>query len=430
MRRGDYMRIAMMTNNYKPFIGGVPISIERLAIELRKLGHEIYIFAPRYGEEVEEEYVIRYHSMKAKVRGEYIIPNVLDPVIGEKFSEISFDLIHVHHPMMIGYVAQYLGRRYNIPVILTYHTKYEQYLHYLKFFGKRPASEFEMERHVGIRAKTHRLAVSSSEKLVVAHNRSFMNKCSLVFAPSNSMKEYLLEQDTVTGVEVVPTGLLREEFEYNPSEVAQIREIYSDTKYLFCSVSRLEREKNIEFLLEGLKEFKARKGDCFKLLLIGEGGRRKLLENKSMELGLEQNIVFCGGIPHEQLRNYYRACDAFLFASTSETQGIVLLEAMAARLPTVAVKASGVCDVVVNGWNGYMTQQKVDSWTERLIELVDNERLTEAMRSNAFSGAKNYLSENIALKVQKHYQNVLSQRKLEPENEYRRVKLGLMKRWG
>jgi len=413
------MRIAMMTNNYKPCIGGVPISIERLAVELRKLGHEVYIFAPRYGTEEEEDHVIRYHSLKKKVRGEYIIPNAFDPVIEERFTQVSFDLIHVHHPMMIGYVAQYLGRKYNVPVILTYHTRYEQYLHYLKFFGKRPAAEFEVENRAGIRAQSRRWAASCGEQLVAAHNRYFINKCSMVFAPSNSMKEYLLEHGTVAKLEVVPTGLLGEEFEYDPVEVERIRDTYGNGEYLFCSVSRLEREKNIEFLLEGMKKFKDRKGDCFKVLLIGDGGRRKLLEEAAAVLGLEQNIIFCGSIPHERLRNYYRACDAFLFASTSETQGIVLLEAMAARLPIIAVEASGVRDVVMNGRNGFMTEQKVDAWTEQLIRLVEDQNLTETMRKNAFQEAEKYRSENIALWVQKHYQNVIYQRKSMVEYKYR-----------
>lgn len=383
------MRIAMMTNNYKPFIGGVPISIERLANELRRLGHEVYIFAPSYEEEAEEEYVIRYRSLKTKVRGEYIIPNALDRVIEEKFAQISFDLIHVHHPMMIGYVAQYLGKKYDIPVILTYHTRYEQYLHYLKLFGKRPVSEYDMEKRIGIRAKTHQLATSTCEKVIAAHNRSFMKHCSMVFAPSGSMKEYLLGLGVGTPVEVIPTGLLQEEFEYDLPEVTRIKERFHDKEYLFCSVSRLEREKNIEFLLEGLKAFKEERGDCFRFLLIGKGGRRLLLEDKVKELELDNNVVFCGELPHEQLRNYYRASDAFLFASTSETQGIVLLEAMAARLPVVAVEASGVRDVIVEGFNGYMTKQKVSSFAAGLNSLVENREQAQEMRKMHTFGPEN-----------------------------------------
>ncbi len=413
------MRIAMMTNNYKPFVGGVPISIERLATELRELGHSVTIFAPSYEGEVVEEDVIRYRSLKKKVRGEYIIPNVLDPIIEESFARMSFDLIHVHHPILIGYVAQYLGKKYNIPVILTYHTRYEQYLHYLKIFGKRPVTQFEDLRQRDDARNRRKLAAVGGEKLVAAHNRIFINKCDLVFAPSNSMREYLLENGIVTDTKVVPTGILKEEFEYSPEEALRLRCSYAeDTKYLFCSVSRLEKEKNIEFLLEGLKEFKERMGDCFKLLLIGDGGRRQILKEETMRLGLEQNVIFCGSIPHDQLCNYYHACDAFLFASTSETQGIVLLEAMAAGLPIVAVEASGVRDVVVNGRNGYMSENWIGSWVDKLVLLTEKEEIARAMGGNAIEDARSYLSANIALKVEKCYQDVLYRRRMESEYEF------------
>ncbi len=416
------MRIAMMTNNYKPFIGGVPISIERLATELRELGHEVTIFAPSYEGETAEENVIRYHSLKRKVRGEYIIPNVLDPIIEESFARMSFDLIHVHHPMLIGYVAKYLGRKYNIPVVLTYHTRYEQYLHYLKFFGKRPVAELELQKKESGTRNRRRLSAIGGEKLVAAHNRIFLNKCNLVFAPSESMREYLLENGILTDVEVVPTGILKEEFDFEPPEVERIHRSYGGaSKYLFCSVSRLEREKNIEFLLEGLREFKARKGDCFKVLLIGDGGRRQMLKEEAIRLGLEQNVIFCGNIPHDQLRNYYRACNAFLFASTSETQGIVLLEAMAAGLPVIAVEASGVRDVVVNGRNGYMSENKVSDWADKLVLLTEEKSLAERMKLNAIEDAGHYLSSSIARKVQKYYQDVLYQRRMEPEYEYQNI---------
>ncbi|HPU64127.1 MAG TPA: glycosyltransferase, partial [Mobilitalea sp.] len=126
------MRIAMLTNNYKPFVGGVPISIERLAQGLRNLGHEVYIFAPSYEGQEEEPYVIRYKSRKKKLKGEFVIPDIWDKTIEEKFAVIPFDIIHVHHPMLMGYIAQYLHKKYDIPIVFTYHTRYEQYLHYLK----------------------------------------------------------------------------------------------------------------------------------------------------------------------------------------------------------------------------------------------------------------------------------------------------------
>ena len=128
------MRIAMLTNNYKPFVGGVPISIERLSKSLRSLGHEVYIFAPTYDNQCDEEFVIRYKSLKGKISGGVVLPNIFDIEIEKKFKALKFDVIHVHHPMLLGNIAQYLGRKYNIPVIYTYHTRYEEYLHFLKPF--------------------------------------------------------------------------------------------------------------------------------------------------------------------------------------------------------------------------------------------------------------------------------------------------------
>ncbi len=413
------MRIAMMTNNYKPFVGGVPISIERLADKLRILGNEVYIFAPSYDTEVEEEYVIRYHSLKRKLRKEFIIPDIFDPMIEEKFKELSFDLIHVHHPMLIGYVAEHLGRKYNIPVVLTYHTRYEQYLHYLKPFERKKG--YKQNSPVSETAGK-KLLISSGERLVAIHNRRFINRCSMVFAPSLSMKQYLIEQDMISDIEVIPTGILEEEFEFDKERAAHIRKQLGDNStHVFCTVSRLEKEKNIEFLLEGLKSFRDRRGDDFRLLIIGEGGRRQLLSERARSLGLEQNIIFCGNIPHAELRDYYHACDVFLFASTSETQGIVLLEAMAAGLPVVAVKASGVQDVIIDGKNGFMTKPEITQWADKLIQVIENKELRERMQKHALEEAKGYLASNIARKVQQHYQNILYDRRLEQEYEYQNI---------
>ncbi|NLP33969.1 MAG: glycosyltransferase family 4 protein [Clostridiales bacterium] len=401
------MRIAMLTNNYKPFVGGVPISIERLSNGLRKLGHEVYIFAPSYEDEVEEPYVIRYRSRKKKLKGEITIPDFLDQSIEEKFAAYPFDLIHVHHPMLMGYTAQYLGRKYNTPVVFTYHTRYEQYLHYLKPYDLLQ-KHFNRHEKSRTRAWERKLLYGGSEKLVKTHNRIFTNRCSLVFAPTESMKQYLEEQGTTTNVEVVPTGLLEEDFQYEAEKVKKIRNHYIDgKKYLFCTVSRLEKEKNIDFLLKGLAKLKENKGDCFRLLLIGAGSEREELGKEVIRLGLEKNVTFCGGVEHSEIRNYYRACDLFLFASKSETQGIVLLEAMAAGLPVIAVDATGTRDVVYDGFNGYLSELDIDSWERNLESLLENAHIRKWMKQNAISEAKSYLSHNVARKVQYLYERVL-----------------------
>ena len=122
------MKIALMTNNYKPFMGGVPISIERLKKGLEVLGHQVTVFAPTYEEQVEEENVFRYATCMRKFIGGIVLPNPFDRRIEEEFQKHDFDIIHVHHPMLIGRTAVYLSRKYNVPLAFTYHTRYEQYV--------------------------------------------------------------------------------------------------------------------------------------------------------------------------------------------------------------------------------------------------------------------------------------------------------------
>ena len=130
------MRIAMMTNNYKPFVGGVPISIERLADSLRALGNTVYILAPDYKSNVPDDgYTFRFPTTQKRIAGAVPVPSLMYHHVKGIISTLAIDLIHVHHPVMIGNVATRLGKELHIPVVFTYHTRYEQYLHYLKPLG-------------------------------------------------------------------------------------------------------------------------------------------------------------------------------------------------------------------------------------------------------------------------------------------------------
>jgi len=403
----------MLTNNYKPFVGGVPISIERLAQGLRSLGHEVYIFAPSYEGQVDEPYVIRYRSRKKKLKGEIVVPDILDKTIEEKFAAIPFDIIHVHHPMLMGYIAQYLHKKYGIPIVFTYHTRYEEYLHYLKPYDF--VQKFYLRNSSNrLRSIPHNIIFNGSQKLVAVHNRIFTNLCSMVFAPTESMRQYLKENGTYTNIEVVPTGICAEDFNYDAEAANEIRNKYlGGRKFLLCTVSRLEKEKNIMFILEGLALLKSRRGDCFCLLLIGDGSQKEELMSRADTLNLTKNIIFTGCIEHSEIRNYYHASDIFVFASRSETQGIVLLEAMAAGLPVVAVEASGVNDVITDNWNGYITEPSVSEWEKKLELILDNADMRERMRQNSIKRAREYLASNIAIKVEKLYQSLLCAQKTE-----------------
>lgn len=183
------MKIAMMTNNYKPFIGGVPISVERLSQSLRKRGHEVCIFAPEYEDEYWEEDVIRYRSCEKRMKNGMAIPNILDARINQEFRWRQFDLIHVHQPMLIGNVAVHLSRKYKIPLVYTYHTRYEEYLHYIKLFSEESGQE-AIKGHI----------LRQGKKMLPYYMANYMKRCDMVIAPSRGMADYLRGQKIKTPV--------------------------------------------------------------------------------------------------------------------------------------------------------------------------------------------------------------------------------------
>lgn len=383
------MRIAMLTNNYKPFVGGVPISVERQARELTKRGHEVTVFAPQYTWDCEDQRegtkdrkegshrVIRFKTGRLRMENGAVYPKAISREILEGFKKQQFDCIHVHHPMYTGPMALYLGRRYNLPVIYTYHTKYEDYLHYLGPFRN-------MDKKGAMRKRIYKIG---RERVVPGYMRWFTNQCDLVLAPTESMRKSITSKGTKTPAAIFPTGLEDSFYEGDKHKSEEIRSSYlAGREYLFCSVSRLEEEKNPRFLLQGIAELKKRLGKPFKVLLIGDGSMKKKLVQMAGELNIAEEIMFLGNIDNQELKYYLGACDLFLFASKSETQGIVLAEAQAAGLPVVAVKATGVEDIVLDGKNGYATEEDAEKWVQKILLALDNEnhgRLTKEARKSA-----------------------------------------------
>lgn len=363
------MKIAMMTNNYKPFVAGVPISVERLSDGLRANGHEVVVFAPDYEGQEEDEHIVRYSALIKGIVNGFSVPNSFDPHIERCFRKGRFDVIHVHHPMLIGRTALYLSKKYHVPLCFTYHTRYEQYLHYI-------GAEF-------------------IQNAVPDYVNRFAEKCDLVFAPTQSMQDYLEKSGLRRGTAVLPTGLSKESFAADEEEAAYLRELLlGGRKYLFCTVSRLAKEKNLGFLFHALAERKKKHGADFRLALVGEGPYRGQLCRLAEELGIREDIAFVGAVPNEKVKNYCRAADLFLFSSLSETQGIVLLEAMAAATPVLAVKAPGVRDVVVNGKNGYMTYMSEMEFENRLNNLLNQDRTY--LERGALETAEKYEMQEIA----------------------------------
>lgn len=404
------MRIALMTNNYKPVMGGVPISIERLAKGLRKRGHEVTIFAPSYEGEIEEEGVFRYRTLVKHFYGGTVIPNVLDPAIEKDFKTRKYDVIHVHHPMLIGDTAANLSKKYDIPLTFTYHTRYEQYLSYAGIIRRIE----ESSKKANFRGAVFRRIIRRiNNELVPNYISSFSKRCDFVFAPTPGMKEYLQKSCNVPSEKLVilPTGLENEEYEEDFANVKKIRNRYiKNGEFLFVSVSRISHEKNIEFLIEAMERLKQKTDIPFKLLFIGDGPDRERLEKYCKDAGLSE-IDFAGQMPNSSIKDYCRAADAFLFASKSETQGIVIIEALAVGTPVIAVDATGVRDIVKNEENGILTDECIDEYVRKLYSYMRGEKNIDNYSENAVSTALSYHEDNVALKAENAYRLAIENRK-------------------
>ncbi|MFR7492420.1 MAG: glycosyltransferase [[Ruminococcus] torques] len=222
------MRIAMLTNNYRPFVGGVPISVERQAEELIKLGHQVTVFAPMYGETQEEreavlaadvsapEQVVRYGTQKRKMDNGMVYPSFYPSEIMEAFERDEFDCIHVHHPMFVGPCALYLKRKYRLPLIYTYHTRYEDYLHYIPGLRVDEKSFVLKKKAIGL----------IRTKIIPTYMSWFANQCDLVLAPSAGMQKILWEYGMRSRSAVFPTGLEKSFFAMDEQKAKEIRKTY------------------------------------------------------------------------------------------------------------------------------------------------------------------------------------------------------------
>lgn len=392
------MRIALMTNNYKPIMGGVPISIERLARGLKELGHQVTIFAPTYREQQqEEEDVFRYATCMQRFVGGIVLPNPLDARIEEEFREHPYDIIHVHHPMLIGRTAVRLSRKYDIPLVFTYHTRYEQY------------------------ASCYTKGICRLDRIMPLYLHTFLKHCNFVFAPTAGMQEYLTGRCRVprerTGI--LPTGIERGNFQISEEQAQAVRARYgAEDMPLLLTVSRMAQEKNVSFLLESLAKVKARYGKPFRMLMVGDGPDLEPLREQSERLGLSEQVVFTGTVPNERIGEYFKAADGFLFASKTETQGIVVLEAFAGATPVIAVRASGVEDLVDDGANGFLTGEDTEEYAGKVADFLE-EALDGRMARNAFQKAALYREEAVAFDAVHYYNSVIAESAMHKKRHIR-----------
>jgi 1,2-diacylglycerol 3-alpha-glucosyltransferase len=340
------VRVALFTNNYVPFCGGVTISVETLRRGLEASRHEAWVFAPRFpGTPPDGDRVIRYPSVPAATYPEFALAIPYSPRIAARARRLEVDIVHAHHPFLLGPVARRLARRLGVPLVFTYHTRYEKYAHYV------PLS----------RALVERAAVRLSTR--------FANRCDAVLAPSALIRDELQARGVRAPIIVVPTGVDLQRFQPGDRQEARRALGLPGTGLLLLYVGRLDREKSVERILLAFDRVAGTVPQAH-LALVGQGTEAARLRAMAESTLAASRIMFLGARPHDGLAPYYRAADAFVFASETETQGLVLAEAAACGTPAVAVSAPGCDEVVRDGETGLLTKSDTTALADAVISLL------------------------------------------------------------
>jgi glycosyltransferase involved in cell wall biosynthesis len=353
------VRIALFTNNYLPFCGGVTISVETLRQGLEASGHEAWVFGPRLAGAVDvAARVVRYPSLPVTTYPEFALAVPYSRSIDRLVAALEFDVIHAHHPFLLGPAARRLARRHRRPLVFTYHTRYEKYAHYVP------------------------LPLGLVQAAALRLSAAFAARADAVLAPSAVIRDELHARGVRTPIAVVPTGIDLDRFRPGDRAAARRRFGLGDGEPVVLYVGRLDREKSVDRVLLAFERV-ASILPAAQLVLVGQGTETERLRSMAEALPVAARIRFLGLRPHDSLAECYQAADVFLFASETETQGLVLAEAAACGLPAVAVDAPGCDEVVRDGDTGILTKGDPAALAEAVIGLLLDPERRRAMARRA-----------------------------------------------
>ena len=378
------MKILMMTNTYTPMVGGIEESIRSFTVEFEKLGHEVVIVAPECeGAPPDETGVIRLRAIQKINHSQFSIALPMSGLLPELMKTFMPDVIHCHHPFWMGDIALRLSSQFRIPMVFTYHTMFEQHMHYLPIQNE------------------------GTKRFIIELFTGYANLATQVIVPSESVRAILLERGVKAPMAVVPTGVDLKKYSVGDGTVIRKRLGIPPEAVVIGYVGRLALEKNIEFLSRSVAAYLKKESKAH-YLVAGEGPLRDLIKKIFDEQGVGQQLHLAGVLKGQDLVDCYHAMNVFAFASLSETQGIVLVEAMAAGLPIVAMDAPGVREVVKDGYNGRLIFEENQKYFLEALSwcLKQAPGEFERMKKNAQAATKEFAADLCANRMLEIYQEV------------------------
>ena len=390
----------MITDVYFPRVNGVSTSIKTFVSELEKQGHRVTLIAPKYtGDDSAEEdsisKIIRMPSHRVPFDPE---DRLMKPRLSashyRQLAERQFDILHIQTPFRAHKLGIRLAQQLNIPVVETYHTYFEEYLHH--YFRFLPTS--------WLRALTRRYTRAQSENV------------HALLVPSSAMYKVMMDYGVTTPLHILPTGLDAAFSKHGDGERFRRKYKIDSDRPVLCHVGRSAHEKNIDFLLEMLVLVRTAIPDIL-LILTGEGPARRHLETKTHTLGLCDNVRFINYLDRDtELKDCYCASDIFVFASRTETQGLVLLEAMALGVPVISTAVLGTIDILRPEKGAIIAEENLEDFSIKVTALLRDKSLRQVKSLEAINYAVSWSAESTTLRLIDFYNAVIYNQQTVPLN--------------
>lgn len=386
------MNIAMFTNTYIPHVGGVARSVSTFTEDLRQRGHRVLVIAPEYAEEgdtpAKDDDVIRIPAIQNFNGSDFSMRIPVPFLIEEKLDAFGPDLIHSHHPYLLGDTALRIARKRSLPIAFTHHTLYEKYTHYVTEDSE------------------------SLPKFVKHLSTEYANLCDQIVAPSESIKQLISSRGVKRPVEVVPTGVDVDFFSQGDGAEMRRRLGIPDGVTVIGHLGRLAPEKNIPFLVDAVRLAMEDIPESH-FLVVGEGPSESEIRMRFSDDFLKERLHMAGKRTGADLADAYHAMDFFVFASKTETQGLVLAEAMASGKPVIALDAAGSREVLEDQVNGRLLPEDASTslFAQTIKEMTSNGTLSAELSENARQTAKRF-SRNASLdRLLDVYENMRTEEK-------------------
>lgn len=380
------MRILLATDLYIPAINGVVTSTVALKNSLEQMGHDVRVLTLSehdYIDIKQDIYALSSFNVNKIYPGARVKFTKDRAVLGE-IIDWQPDIIHTQSEFSTFRMAKYIAHYLSIPIVHTYHTIYEDYTHY-----------FSPSKKTG-------------RKVVSLLSKKLLSDAEYVIAPTDKVKRLLDTYEVTQPIKVIPTGIQLSQFNHKmgPAKRAEMRKNLGIPKdaFVLISLGRLGKEKNLEELLLFLSLLKIE----VHLLVVGDGPNRFELGEYARELAIDDRVTFTGMVPPEDVALYYQLADVFVSASTSETQGLTYIEALASGLPAICRADESIENVVIDGVTGFQ-YHSFKEFESCLYTVRQNQVLYSEMKTQAEEFAfQNYSSEAFGEHVYEVYEKSLS----------------------